>query len=487
MAVRIASWLLPFWVVLLFTGASSHGADLLAPLVDLQSDELTVSAYFALDGMAVAKLNENKLLNPASVTKIFTAAIALATLGADYTLPTKVSVVGKAPNAKEIIISTSGDPLLKQEDLEKLAKCVFDAGYKRANALKIVLDPFNSADVPPAFDRKSTDSAYRAGVAGFQVNRNAIVVSVAPGGAGNPSKVKVTPESDNLRIVNTAVTAPVGKRPQPTIKVELAEDGFLEVTVSGRSPGKGSLAVLKRVPNPATFAGGVFKAALRKAGVKVKGQAKVGASPKNAEVICERSSATVKELLIPVMHDSINPIAETMLRLVGASGRKKPVGFTEGARALGTWLVEKVGISRNSFKFTNGSGLYDANLASARSIVQLLFYSRASTCCDQLDGLLPVAGKQGTMKKRFKKTPLEGNLRAKTGTLDDVVSLAGSASLPDGRMLDFAVLINYKPSEGSPAKMNFATARHAIDKSVLAIWEALARQTSTAESPVGTK
>ena len=40
MAVRIASWLLPFWVVLLFTGASSHGADLLAPLVDLQSDEL---------------------------------------------------------------------------------------------------------------------------------------------------------------------------------------------------------------------------------------------------------------------------------------------------------------------------------------------------------------------------------------------------------------------------------------------------------------
>jgi D-alanyl-D-alanine carboxypeptidase/D-alanyl-D-alanine-endopeptidase (penicillin-binding protein 4) len=187
------------------------------------------------------------------------------------------------------------------------------------------------------------------------------------------------------------------------------------------------------------------------------------------------------------MHDSINPIAETMLRLVGASGRKKPVGFTEGARALGTWLVEKVGISRNSFKFTNGSGLYDANLASARSIVQLLFYSRASTCCDQLDGLLPVAGKQGTMKKRFKKTPLEGNLRAKTGTLDDVVSLAGSASLPDGRMLDFAVLINYKPSKGSPAKMNFATARHAIDKSVLAVWEALALQNPTAESPVGTK
>jgi hypothetical protein len=54
-------------------------------------------------------------------------------------------------------------------------------------------------------------------------------------------------------------------------------------------------------------------------------------------------------------------------------------------------------------------------------------------------------------------------------------------------MLDFAVLINYKPSKGSPAKMNFATARHAIDKSVLAVWEALALQNPTAESPVGTK
>lgn len=450
---------------------------LLAPLVELESRGARVSATFFRNGGEVVHLHGDRLLNPASVAKVFTAAVALSELGADHTLPTQVRVVGKAPDAVEIAISTRGDPLLRARDLDSLARCVAEAGFKSAQRLTIVLDPFNGAHVPPAFDRKSTDAAYRAGVAGFQVDRNAIVVSIAPGATGQPPRVTVTPESDAVRIVNTAVTAAPGKGrgPEPSVVVVPAQDGTLEVRVSGRSPAKRSIAVSKRVEDPAAHAGGAFRAALRRAGVRVKGGAKVGPMPSGGRSVCSRTSASVKDMLLPVLHDSINPIAETLLRLVGAHQSERAVGFTEGARVLGDWLRNRVGIPAAAFKFSNGSGLYDANRVSSRAIVRLLTHARDDARVRALTTLMPLAGVDGTVKRRFKGTSLAGNLRAKTGTLDNAVALAGSATLPDGTHFDFAVIVNAGDCKDGPGcdRLDLPAVRRAIDRAVVAVWRSV--------------
>ncbi len=459
---------------------------LLAPLAELESQGARVSAAFAKDGGQVAHLHGERLLNPASVAKVFTAAVALALLGPDFTLDTSVRVVGKAPAATEIAISTRGDPLLTARDLDALARCVADAGFRSTKKLTVVLDPFDTSNVPPAFDRKSTDAAYRAGVAGFQVDRNAIVVSVAPGPVGGAPRVTVTPDSDAVSVVNTAVTAPKGKGrgPEPSVSVNPQPDGRLEVRVEGRSPGNRSLSVTKRVADPAVHAGGVFRASLRRAGLKVKESARIGPMPRGGQVVCNRTSAPLRDMLLPVLHNSINPVAETVLRLVGAHKSERAVGFAEGARALGDWLENSVGLPGTSFRFRNGSGLYDANRVSAEAIVRLLTFARGAPGVDLLCGLLPSAGVEGTVKRRFKGTSLAGNLRAKTGTLDDAVALAGSATLPDGARFEFAVIVNAGECDTGKlcGRLNLAAVRRAVDRSVLAVWHSLG---GPAESPPG--
>jgi D-alanyl-D-alanine carboxypeptidase/D-alanyl-D-alanine-endopeptidase (penicillin-binding protein 4) len=289
--------------------------------------------------------------------------------------------------------------------------------------------------------------------------------------------VTVTPESDAVRVGNAAVTAPrrKGRGPEPSISVRAESDGRMEVRVSGRSPAHRSLAVSRRVADPAVHAGGVFRAALRRAGVKVAGRAVAGPMPKGGAVVCRRTSVPLRDMLAPVLHDSINPVAETLLRLVGAHDAKRPVGFTEGARALGDWLHHAAGIPASSFRLKNGSGLYDANRVAARAIVRLLTYVRGVPELEMLDRMLPMAGKEGTVRHRFKGTSLAGNLRAKTGTLDDAVALAGSATLPDGARFDFAVIVNAGDCADKPGcgRLNLGAVRRAIDRSVLAVWHDL--------------
>lgn len=479
--MRALRFLPAVFLVLSLSGARGLFAapppTLLAPLAELERQGARVSAAFAKDGGEVAHLHGDRLLNPASVAKVFTAAAALALLGADHAIETQVRVVGKGPAATEIAIATGGDPLLKAPELDVLAKCVADAGFRSTKRLTYVLEPFDASHVPPAFDRKSTDASYRAGVAGFQVDRNAIVIAVAPGRPGSPPRVTVTPESDAIRVVNSAVTARRGKGrgPEPSIAVQAQPDGRMEVLVTGRSPAHRSLAVSRRVADPAVHAGGVFRAALRRAGVKVAGSAVAGPMPKAGTIVCRRTSAPLRDMLTPVLHDSVNPVAETMLRLVGAHGAERPVGFAEGARALGDWLRHSVGLPASSFRMKNGSGLYDANRVSARAIVRLLAHARGAPGLETLDRMLPLAGKEGTVKRRFRETSLAGNLRAKTGTLDDAVALAGSATLPDGARFDFAVIVNAGDCADKPGcgRLNLAAVRRAIDRATLAVWRHL--------------
>jgi D-alanyl-D-alanine carboxypeptidase/D-alanyl-D-alanine-endopeptidase (penicillin-binding protein 4) len=461
---------------------------LLAPLKSLEKRGIRVSADFATEGREVASLNADRMLNPASVTKLFTAAVALHVLGAGRTWDTTVHVSGKGAAARDIAISSRGNPVLTSKDLTELAACVRESGVASAERLTVVLDPFDRSHVPPAFDQKKGDHAYRAGIAGFQVDRSAIVIAVKPGQPGKPPIVTVTPLSDAVRIENTAVTAsppqaPKGKARGPEVQVstEVGQDGRMVVRVSGRAHWKRAIAVTRRVPDPAVFAGGAFKSALAGAGVAVKGRPTFGAVPKGARVVCSRPSPAMREILLPVLKDSINSVAETVLRWAGAEGAARPVGFQEGARVLDAYLKTTVGLDPKTYRFTNGSGLYDANRVSARGIVRLLAHARQDPGLAALGEGLAVGGVDGTLKKRFRGNPLKGRVRAKTGTLDNAIALAGYLDLPGGSTVDFAILANAVPcpADGTPApkscgKLPGWAVRQAMDQTLSLVWDSLA-------------
>lgn len=448
-----------------------------ASLLNLEERGMRVGALFTLEGMTVASHRADQPMNPASVTKLFTAAAAVAILGADATLETRVLATTKPSDhpgqgrSATLAIVGAGDPLLTQGHLREMARCVRQAGIEEVSSLVVDTGPFNHDALPPAYDRKDTDAPYRAGIGGLQVDLNRILVTIRPGKPGSAPAVRVEPESAYVRVVNDAITEQregTAKRRREPLRVLTLPDpsGGLIVRVQGRLRGSRPVVVAKRVPNPATHAGYVFRASLEREGVRVGGGPVIGRAPDGAEVVCRHRSPPVREMLVPVLKDSQNQVAESLLRLCGAARSQGPVGFREGARVLHDFLTREVHLDSEHFRFWNGSGLYDANLVTARAVVRLLQYLRTNDSMRPVIEALPVAGEDGTLKNRFKNTALQGRVRAKTGTLDGVVTLAGYVDLAGGRTLTFAVLI---AGEG---KIPAGTVRKAMDDALIEIAQA---------------
>jgi D-alanyl-D-alanine carboxypeptidase/D-alanyl-D-alanine-endopeptidase (penicillin-binding protein 4) len=106
-------------------------------------------------------------------------------------------------------------------------------------------------------------------------------------------------------------------------------------------------------------------------------------------------------------------------------------------RQLVAWGADSAG-----FAIRDGSGLSRHDYLSPETIVRVLDVMRRDPEFATFYGALPVAGVDGTLAERLRGTPAEGNVRAKTGTLDKARSLSGYVTTADGRMLVFAMLVN---------------------------------------------
>ena len=100
-------------------------------------------------------------------------------------------------------------------------------------------------------------------------------------------------------------------------------------------------------------------------------------------------------------------------------------------------------IDSTEFDLSDGSGLSSANLISPLAFTQLLRYIRAHPRYATFAPGLPQSGGTGNLRTRFVGTPLEGRVRAKTGSIGGVNTLAGYVESPDGRALTFAVEVNH--------------------------------------------
>src|SRR6185436_20238589 len=116
------------------------------------------------------------------------------------------------------------------------------------------------------------------------------------------------------------------------------------------------------------------------------------------------------------------------------------------------------------YRADNGSGLFDATEVSARQLTTLLRAARRDyRVGPDLLASLPIGGVDGTLAKRWHGHPARGRVRAKTGTLDKVVTLAGYVAIDSEHPLGFAILVNDIP----PGQR--ASARTAADEIIDAL------------------
>jgi D-alanyl-D-alanine carboxypeptidase/D-alanyl-D-alanine-endopeptidase (penicillin-binding protein 4) len=101
-----------------------------------------------------------------------------------------------------------------------------------------------------------------------------------------------------------------------------------------------------------------------------------------------------------------------------------------------------VGVDSNAVVAADGSGLSTIDRVTPRSLVQLLAFSHRTQWSDAFHASLPVAGETELLARRMRATPAQGNLHAKTGTTNTVISLGGYVTAQDGELLAFAFIYN---------------------------------------------
>ncbi len=164
-----------------------------------------------------------------------------------------------------------------------------------------------------------------------------------------------------------------------------------------------------------------------------------GRVPQNAQLIATFRH-NISQILDRMMKKSDNFYAESMFYQTAASARKG-LARARDARDITKRLIARLGLGDNPYKIADGSGLSLYNYVSTELLCTLLRHAwRSPSIQDALLPSLPIAGVDGTLKDRMKKTSAQGNVRAKTGTVTGISSLAGYCTAANGHQLCFAII-----------------------------------------------
>ena len=145
-------------------------------------------------------------------------------------------------------------------------------------------------------------------------------------------------------------------------------------------------------------------------------------------------------ILKQMLKDSDNFYAESMFYQTAASTGHRPAKASD-ARTLTKQFIKRLGLGGNPYKIADGSGLSLYNYISAELLVRMLRYAHnKEEIIGHLLPALPIAGVDGTLKKRMTEGNAYGNVVAKTGTVTGISSLAGYLTTADGRRMCFAII-----------------------------------------------
>jgi serine-type D-Ala-D-Ala carboxypeptidase/endopeptidase (penicillin-binding protein 4) len=412
-------------------------------------------AYYVVDlstGQMIAQHEADKGLNLASNAKLLTSVAALHGLGSGFRWRTAVYAM-TAPDTEGVVagdlyIRGRGDPVLSVEGLRQLAHDVAARGVTTVEG-KLVVDAtyFDTNYEPPHFNEQPNEhAAFRAPVASFGVARSAYTVTVLPQPEGKARVTVDPPLGDYLKLTRDEVSSVRDGQTRLRLDARPRRDQ-IALDLSGTiRVGAGSWDLRRRVDDPARFAAEVFARALADQGVKLRSRS-IGfaAVPATAKLLASHDSSTLAEVLRTMNKYSDNYVAECVLKTLGAETKAAPnATWADGIAAVKARLVE-LGIT-GAYRSDNGSGLFASTEVSAKQLVTLLTAAHKDyRIGPDLVASLPVGGLDGTLARRWHGKPAQGRVRAKTGTLDKVVTLAGYIGVESNHLLAFAILVNDVP------------------------------------------
>ncbi len=438
-----------------------------SPLADL-ADSLLGDAMFRsmhwgilivdpVRGDTLYSRNAEKLFVPASNTKLVTAAVSLAQLGADYRYTTRI--YGRAPvqgviNGNLVVVG-SGDPSISDSlsgsamaPLLELADSLHAAGVRRISGRLISgANTFPGDTIGLGWAWDDLHEGYAGAVDELTFNEGFARVTVFGGSRpGAPVRVRREP-AGTLPVLGRVDVTTIGccalrrgvthrfdtRGPRPVLHLEGTVRSLDSVTIN----------VALQNPNSAFL--DAFAEALRARGISVRGGVAIDtvADTTGLKLLATRTSPPLSAILPAFQKPSQNQIGELLLRTLGRE--KNAAGTADSGRVVVRRQLEMWGIDSSQAAIRDGSGLSRRNFISPYAVVRILHEMRLREDFNVWYQALPLGGVDGTLRERMRDTRAAGNVRAKTGTLDRVRSLSGYVTTADGHVLLFSMLANNHP------------------------------------------
>jgi PBP4 family serine-type D-alanyl-D-alanine carboxypeptidase len=448
------------------------GADIERALSTYASRSTTWAvAVTSLDrGDTLFSMNADTALAPASNMKLLTAAAALETLGPDFRFQTFMVTQGTVRDGVldgDLVLYGTGDPGIsdryfpdKYTVFDHLIDQLIEAGIHTVHGDLVGDASFLSGPLRPGgWDPRDLNDHFAPAVSALSFNENVVSFWVEPAAVGSAPIVHTIPDHAGLDVVNKATT--VAGTPRLRLSI-LRDEPTDAIRIEGaiRRNGRDVWRQVT-VPDPPAFTLSVLRQVMSDRGIEVDGVNRVETSADasalsrpsitvpsredhpRTRTLARHTSPPLTTYLEEMVKRSNNLYAELIFRTVGRV--ELGSGSPSAAAAAVAVSLADLGVAPGGTIQTDGSGLSADNRISASSFVSLLTSVAKSDFWTPFWHALPVAGTRRELG-RMRGTPAAGNLRAKTGTIEDVSALSGVVRSRDGERLAFSIIVNGAPS-----------------------------------------
>ena len=426
--------LLSFLVLILCTinvQAKSVKRDLSQIINDtgIKKESVAISIRDAKTGGVVYSLNDKNMMNPASVQKVLTMTAAENVLGKDYKFSTELYSLGK----DRYLIKLSGDPYLKYSDLKQLTKPI------KLGVTDIYIDDsvLDSKYWGEGWQWDDDMNCLMQRFGAYNLDENLIKLIVMPSVLGQSAKI-INPSKYPLVFMNNVITS-------KDTSIEIKRDTTVSnniLVLNGTVAGQSTFYI------PSNNIKRYFEIRLTEAlgenKIYLKNPFQVVKKSSNCKLEnkVEREFANV---LDDVLKNSNNMAAETVFKVAGGKFINGIGTDTSGIEMFKDFCAKK-NLNASDINITDGSGVSKNNLMTADFISEFLYINKDSDSMNHL----PSPG-EGTLAQRL--LPVRESLKAKTGTLSNISSIAGFITTKKGNKYTFCIMQNDVKLSPSDKKM----------------------------------
>lgn len=391
--------------------------------------------------------NPGQPFNPASVMKLVTTDAALDMLGPTYAWKTQGYIDGALEQGGvlngDLIIKGGGDPKLVLENFWLFLRQLRSRGIRDIRG-NLVLDRSFFAEAPydPGQFDGDPQKPYNVGPDALLLNYKTQLFRFEPNTANGTVNVTMDPP-----MAGVAITPPrLSQEPctgdwQSKLMLNNEATG---ATFSGTYAADCGLKAWYLHPyrmNSTQYVAATFAQMWGDLGGSFNGRVVSGVVTPSARLMAEWQSPTLPEVIRDINKYSNNVMARQVFLTLAAESTGQPGDTINAARAVRGWLNDK-GIDTNGFSVENGSGLSRTDRVTPNLLGRMLVQAYRSPVMPEFMSSMPLVGYDGTMRKRLKSQGVAGQAHIKTGSLNDVRSIAGYVQAASGKYYVVVFLIN---------------------------------------------